>query len=227
MLCEPVKSVIVEPTGTAPLAVIVFLHGLGANGHDFEPIARQLLPVLPMRWVLPHAPSMPVTINGGMPMPAWYDLTDLSRADGVDWQSVERTKIYIRSLLEEEQARNPGLPIFLGGFSQGAAISLHCGYDAPVPIKGIVALSGYLLAKSGQSGLPAQLAPETAPALFMGHGDWDDVVPPALASNSRDVIREAGLDIEWHNYPMPHSVSPRELQDLVFWLMRQLGIQLV
>lgn len=206
---------------------MIFLHGLGANGHDFEPIARQLQPVLPMRWVLPHAPQMPVTINGGMPMPAWYDITDLSRANGVDWDSVERTREFVRKTIVEEHARNPQLPIFLGGFSQGAAITLGTGYDAPVPLKGLVALSGYLIAEDGKNGLPEGLKAEDAPPVFMGHGDWDDVVPPELATQSCKAMTEAGLHVEWHNYPMPHSVCPRELQDLVFWMMKQLGIKLV
>lgn len=203
---------------------MIFLHGLGANGHDFEPIAQQLMPILPLRWVLPHAPSIPVTINGGMDLSAWYDLTDLTRADGVDWDTVAATRTFVRNLIKIENERDPSLPIILGGFSQGAAMSLHSGFDSPVPLKGIVALSSYLMAREGQTGLPVGFDAAKAPAVFMGHGEWDDVVPMELAERSRDTLRNAGLQPEWHTYPMPHSVCPQELQDLVFWLMTQLGI---
>jgi len=179
-----------------------------------------------MRWVLPHAQEIPVTINGGMSMPAWYDITDLSRSNGVDWDSVTTTREYVRKLLLAEHERAPDLPIFLGGFSQGAAISLHTGFDSPVRLKGIIALSGYLLAQEGENGLPEGLDAPTAPSIFMGHGTWDDVVPPELAESSHNAMKNAALDIEWQTYPMPHSVCPRELQDLVFWLMKQLGIKL-
>ncbi|MFA5257903.1 MAG: hypothetical protein WC360_07125, partial [Opitutales bacterium] len=139
--------IVTPPPGTNPIATVLFLHGLGANGHDFEPIARQLLPILPMRWILPHAPSIPVTINGGMSMPAWYDITDLGRPDGVDWGSVARTREFVRDMLRLEHVRAPEIPLILGGFSQGAAIALHTAFDAPVPLKGVIALSGYLMAK--------------------------------------------------------------------------------
>jgi phospholipase/carboxylesterase len=221
-----VQSIIVEPQGgVKPLATVVFLHGLGANGHDFEPIARQLMPVLPLRWVLPSAPSISVTINGGAEMPAWFDITDLAKADGVDWDSVAHTRQYVRNLLKIESARADDLPIILGGFSQGGAIALHAGFDAPVRLKGIVALSAYLMAKEGDRGLPAAFDAKSAPPLFMAHGEWDDVVPPELAEQSLASLRNAGVIVEWHTYPMPHSVCPQELQDLVFWLMRLCGIQ--
>jgi phospholipase/carboxylesterase len=221
-----VQSIIVEPQNNIkPLATVVFLHGLGANGHDFEPIARQLMPVLPFRWVLPNAPSISVTINGGMDIPAWYDVTDLTRADGVDWASVSYTRQYVRNLLKIENARDQSMPLILGGFSQGGAVSLHTGFDSPVPLKGIVALSSYLMAGQGESGLPAGFDAKNAPPVFMGHGEWDDVLPPELAEASMRTMQNAGIIVEWHTYPMPHSVCPQELQDLVFWLMRLCGIK--
>ena len=221
-----VQSIIVEPNdATKPLATVIFLHGLGANGHDFEPIARQLLPVLPLRWVLPSAPSIPVALNGGMDIPAWYDISDLTRADGVEWDSVAHSTQYVRNLLKIEQTHAPDLPLILGGFSQGGSISLHAGFDSPVPLKGIVALSAYLMAKTDESGLPEGLDAQSAPPVFMGHGEWDDVLPPALAEHSMLALRKAGIDVEWHTYPMPHSVCPQELQDLVYWLMRLFGIK--
>lgn len=219
------ERIIVEPQDRAPLATIVFLHGLGANGHDFEPIAQQLLPILPLRWVLPSAPEIPVTINNGMRMPAWYDITDITRAEGVDWESVAKTKEFVRCLVEAEHLQSPGNPLFLGGFSQGGAISLHTGFDSPVPLAGIIAMSSYLMARQGDNGLPSGLDVTCAPKIFMGHGTWDDVVPPELAEQSHQILQKAGIDVEWHTYPMPHSVCPQELQDLVFWLMARLNIQ--
>lgn len=220
-----VQSIIIDPPGQKPLATILFLHGLGANGHDFEPIAKQLMPILPLRWVLPHAQSIPVTINGGMDLPAWYDLTDLSRPDGVDWDTVAATRTFVRNLVKIENERDPSLPVILGGFSQGGAISLHCGFDLPVPLKGIIALSSYLMAREGETGLPAAFDGKNAPPVFMGHGAWDDVVPMELAEMSRDILQNAGVALDWHTYPMPHSVCPQELQDLVFWLMRLFGVE--
>jgi phospholipase/carboxylesterase len=219
-----VQSIIVEPEGTKPVATIVFLHGLGASAHDFEPVAHQLLPILPLRWVLPNAPSLPVTLMGGTEMAAWYDITDLTRADGVDWDSVKFTREYVRNLLRIEHENLPDVPLILGGFSQGGSIALHCGLDSPVPLKGVVALSSYLLAHEGDSGLPSGFDASTAPQVFMGHGEWDDVVPPELADIARQTLQNAGVNLEWHTYPMPHSVCPQELQDLVFWLMSLMGI---
>jgi phospholipase/carboxylesterase len=221
-----VESIIIDPPAQKPLATIIFLHGLGANGHDFEPIARQLMPILPLRWVLPNACSIPVTINGGMDLPAWYDLTDLNRADGVDWDTLAGTRQFVRNLLRIENERAPEIPLILGGFSQGGAVSLHCGFDAPVAVKGVIALSSYLMAKAGETGLPAALDAKDAPPVFMGHGMWDDVVPMELAEMSRDSLQKAGLKLDWHTYPMPHSVCPQELQDLVFWLMGLLGVEI-
>jgi phospholipase/carboxylesterase len=221
-----VQTVILDPPAGKPLATMIFFHGLGTNGHDFEPVARQLMPILPMRWVLPSANEIPVDLNAGQPIAAWYDLNDLTRADGVDWATVAVTRTFVRNLVAIEHERAPELPILLGGFSQGASISLHCGFDAPAAIKGIAALSGYVLAKSGESGLPANLDAAKVPAVFMGHGQWDDVVPLELAESSRDILLQAGVKVDWHTYPMPHSVCPQELQDLVFWLMTLLGIRL-
>jgi phospholipase/carboxylesterase len=183
------------------------------------------MPVLPLRWVLPSAPSISVTLNGGGEIPAWYDITDLTKADGVEWDSVAHARQYVRNLLKIEQTRAPEIPLILGGFSQGGAISLHAGFDSPVRLKGIIALSSYLLARVGESGLPEEFDAKSAAPVFMGHGEWDDVLPLELAESSMKTLRDAGAIVEWHTYPMPHSVCPQELQDLVFWLMRLCGIQ--
>jgi len=213
------EHVLVEPRNSKPLANVIFLHGLGASGHDFEPVAPQLQDVLPMRWVLPHAPEMPVTINGGYRMPAWYDLTDLQRRDGVDWATVEKTANAIRGLLIAERDAHPDMPLILGGFSQGAAISLLVGLDSPVPLAGVVSLSGYLLARDGVGLLEAS---KGFPPVFMGHGAWDDVVPAELALTSLNELNGIGVGVEWHSYPMMHSVCPREIDDLQRWMAARL-----
>jgi len=183
------------------------------------------MPILPLRWVLPNACPIPVTINGGMDLPAWYDMTDLSRADGVDWDTVACSRLFVRNLVKLEGERAPEIPVILGGFSQGGAMALHCGFDAPVALRGIIVLSAYLMAKEGETGLPNAFDAKKAPPVFMGHGEWDDVVPPELAEASRETLIRAGVSLDWHGYPMPHSVCPQELQDLVFWLMARLGIR--
>lgn len=201
------------------LGTLVFLHGLGANGHDFEPVARQLMPLLPFRWVLPHAPDLPVTINNGWRMPAWYDITSLDRADGVDWDTVKNSCTFLHGLLQQEAALKPR-KLLVGGFSQGGAVSLASAFDAPVAIDGVIALSTYLLRKGGASGLPEQLKPDQAPSVFMAHGTQDQILPLELARQGAQALRDAGIDLEWHEYPMPHSVCPKELQDLAQWLVR-------
>jgi phospholipase/carboxylesterase len=167
---------------------------------------------------------MPVTINSGMAMPAWYDMLDLDSAGSVDWATVAASRAQIEALIKAEHERAPLTPLFLGGFSQGAAMSLHTGLGTKVPLAGVIALSGYLLAKDGETGLPAGFSQLSAPPVFMGHGTWDDVLPIELSETARQVMHKAGMRIEWHSYPMPHSVSPRELQDLVYWFMNALGL---
>lgn len=211
---------ILEPQqGVETLGTLIFLHGLGANGHDFEPVARQLMPQLPFRWVLPHAPTLPVTINNGWRMPAWYDITSLDRADGVDWNTVSDSRSFLHELLEAEASRNPR-KLLVGGFSQGGAIALASSFDAPVAVDGVIALSTYLLRQAEESGLPATLDTDRVPSVFMAHGTEDQILPLELARQSAQVLRDAGINLEWHEYPMPHSVCPKELQDLAQWLLR-------
>lgn len=248
------KSIVVEPKGVKPLASVIFLHGLGGNGQDFEPIALQLMPVLPLRWILPNAEAIPRTINDGndklddyrsakalkrarkndvyippihMEMPAcWYDFTDLSRSDGADFLSAGHTRDYVHELIALEHKRDESIPLLLGGFSLGGVITLFSGYNSPVPLKGMIALSAYLLAKEGESGLPADFDPAKAPPLFMGHGKLDYVISPEQADSSRIRLQEVGVNVEWHTYEMPHCIIQQELNDLVFWLMRLLGVEL-
>ena len=207
-----------------PRASIIWLHGLGADGHDFEPLIPQLDIVdrLGVRVVLPHAPRRPVTINGGMLMPAWYDIpaTDFSR--GQDSEGIRASELQLRELIEREVALGiPAARILLAGFSQGGAIALHTGLRYPEALAGILALSPYL-------PLAARLEAEMSAAnrvipIMMAHGTLDPVVPLQLAEQSRDRLQQAGYRIDWHTYAMPHAVYPEEVADVRRWLEQRLG----
>jgi phospholipase/carboxylesterase len=209
------ETVEVEPAAPAD-ASVVLLHGLGADGHDFESVVPGMdLPGV--RWVFPHAPVRRVTINGGHPMRAWYDIVGLDRRAPEDAEGIAGSADGVRALVEREGQR--GVPpgrVVLAGFSQGGALALHVALRHPERLGGVVALSTYL-------PLPGSLAREAHPAnaavaIFMAHGRYDPIVPPALGEGSRDALRERGYDVEWHSYPMPHSVCAEELADLRAWL---------
>lgn len=215
--------VVVEPSGPVD-ASIVFLHGLGADGHDFEPIVPELGAERVARWrfVFPHAPRMPVTVNGGMEMRAWYDITDMDIGRGTDATGIARSAAIAEALIEREAAAGiePGR-IVLAGFSQGGAIALHAGLRHGARLAGILALSTYL-------PLEGTLASEAAPAnrdvpIFLGHGSQDPVVPIALSERSRATMSALGYVAEVHTYPMPHSVCAEEIRDMSDWLWRMLG----
>jgi phospholipase/carboxylesterase len=206
---------------TAPVASVVWMHGLGADGHDFAPVPPQLgLGDLPVRFVFPHAPRMPVTLNMGFVMPAWYDITGLDTR-GHDEEGIERSAASIRRLVERE--RDAGIPaekIVLAGFSQGGAMALHTGLRYPERLAGIMVLSAYLL-------LPDRLSADAAEAnrktpIFQAHGLYDPMVQLDYGQRSRALLEEYGYDVEWHEYPMPHSVCPEEIRDIGRWLLRVL-----
>ncbi len=211
-------------TGENPTATIIWLHGLGADGHDFEPIVPELdLPAdTPVRFIFPHAPKQPVTINGGMVMRAWYDLTGTEFARREDAAGVMRSAQLIEKLIQREIERGiPSTRIFLAGFSQGGAIALQTGLRYPQPLAGILALSTYLpLADRLSSEAHAS---NRAVPIFMAHGLYDPVVPFALGDHSFQVLQENGYNIEWHSYPMPHSVHPDEIRDIGAWLRLRLA----
>ena len=210
-------------TGDQPCVSIVVLHGLGADGNDFVPIARELdlRAVGAVRFVFPHAPVRPVTLNGGMAMRAWYDIlgTDLARRE--DEAGLRASQAEVQALLDREAAR--GIPperTVLMGFSQGCAMTLLAGLRAPQRLAGLVGLSGYL-------PLAASTAAERSDAnqlvpLFLAHGQQDPVVPLARGLAARDALQALGYDIEWHQYPMEHSVCPQEITDLNRWLLKTL-----
>lgn len=211
-------------TGTDPTHSVIWLHGLGADGNDFAPIVPELVsPQWPaLRFVFPHAPVRPVTINGGMPMRAWYDILGfdlLSRQDATGMRvSVEA----VEALIAREHERGvPGERIVLAGFSQGGAIALAAGLRHAQRLAGIVALSTYL-------PLADTLAAERSPAnaqvpIFWGHGTMDPVVALQRGLDSRAALEALGYAVDWHTYPMPHSVCAEEIADLRRWFDARLA----
>ncbi len=206
-------------TGRAPRASVIWMHGLGADGHDFEPIVPELdLPAgLAVRFVFPHAPRRPVTINGGMVMRAWYDVRPDGGERREDADGVRESAKRIEGLIVQETARGiPAGRIVLAGFSQGGALALHTGLRHPARLAGIMALSCFL-------PLADTVAGEASPAnrdvrIFMAHGTHDAMIPLARGRRGRDVLRDLGYRIAWHEYPMAHAVSAEEVTDIARWL---------
>jgi len=206
--------------GAEPKATIVILHGLGADGTDFLSMADELdlSAVCPVRWVFPRAPVRPVTVNGGQPMRAWYDIlgTDLVRRE--DETGLRESMALVQQLLEREEARGmPSERIVLAGFSQGCAITLGAGLRYGQRLAGLVGLSGYLpLAATTEA---ERRAANALTPVFLGHGRSDGMVPLARGAAARDQLRGLGQPVEWHDYPMQHSVCLEEVQDLQRWLL--------
>jgi len=210
-------------TAPNPAASVIWLHGLGADGNDFVPIVGELeLPDVPIRFVFPHAPMQPVTINNGMVMRAWYDIPGADLARREDERGVRASQTLVEALIAREKARGtPARRIVLAGFSQGGAIALQTGLRHPERLAGIMALSTYVpLAESLEA--EAHAANRGLP-IFMAHGLYDPIVPIAAARRSRDLLQSLGYVVEWHEYPMPHSVAPQELDDIGAWLRRVLA----
>ncbi len=212
-------------TGPDPRASIIILHGLGADGNDFVPVANELKldAVGPVRFVFPHAPTRPVTINGGYVMPAWYDILGLdSHEQREDESGLRGSQALVEGLIAREKSRGVAAGrIVLAGFSQGCAMTLMTGLRHDEKLAGLVGLSGYLplAAKLGAERHEAN----RATPIFLAHGTQDPVIPIARARQSRDVLVAAGHPVEWHEYPMPHSVCQPEIVDLNRWLLRVLG----
>jgi phospholipase/carboxylesterase len=205
-------------TGPAPDAAVLWVHGLGADGHDFEPLVPELrLPrELRVRFVFPNAPVRPVTLNMGMSMRAWYDIFQLGGGREDD-AGVRASQGLLESLIARERERGVAAArIVLAGFSQGGAIALHTGLRHAEPLAGILALSTYL-------PLAATLAAERSAAnqqvpIFMAHGRFDDIIPLERARQSRLALEALGGKVEWREYPMPHSVCPEEIAHIAAWL---------
>jgi phospholipase/carboxylesterase len=210
-------------TAPTPNAAIIWLHGLGADGHDFEPIVPELVRRGERAWrfIFPNAPVRPVTINGGMSMRAWYDLKGLDRRAAEDLAGFRDSDMQIRRLIAREGERGiPPAHIVLAGFSQGAAVSLYTAPRYPAALAGVMALSGYLPA---EGSLPAERAPANdATPIFMAHGREDAVLSMELGVQSRDYLTAAGYAVEWRDYPMAHAVCAEEIADIRHFLLRVL-----
>jgi phospholipase/carboxylesterase len=207
-------------TGSKPKAAVIWLHGLGADGHDFEPIVPEFgLPASkPVRFIFPNAPQRPVTINMGMRMRAWYDILQLGGGPE-DETGIRESQAQIGSLIEREKTRGiPARRIVLAGFSQGGAIALQTALRYPERLAGVMALSTYL-------PLVTKLAAERHAIngdipILMAHGSYDPMIPMPRAQQSRDALQALGYAVEWHEYPMPHSVCPEEIADIAAFLLR-------
>lgn len=219
---ELLPALVIEPKAKATASVI-WLHGLGADGYDFEPIVPELgLDDVPIRFIFPHAPHRPVTVNNGHVMRAWYDITSMDLSQGQDELGTRQSERQLQALIahEHEQFGIPYARIVLAGFSQGGAIALHTGLRYPERLAGILALSTYLpLAAMAET--ERQQANADLP-VFMGHGEHDPIIPLSLAVRSRRQLEEFGHPVEWHAYPMQHSVCPPEIKDIAVWLRERL-----
>ena len=220
---QHVETVEME-TGATPTGSVIWLHGLGADGHDFEPIVPELqLPeALRLRFVFPHAPVRPVTVNGGMQMRAWYDIISLDRDGPSDEDGIRQSGAILQGLIDKEIQRGiPANRIVVAGFSQGGAIAIHAALRCTEKLGGLMALSTYL-------PLPEFFDAEvvnntelnnTDLPIFMAHGSFDPVLPMQLGQASYEQLSNAGFDVEWHEYPMAHAVCAEEIRDIRTWLL--------
>ena len=213
----------VGPEASDATLTVVWMHGLGADGHDFEPVVP-ILGTPKVRYVFPHAPSRPVTINGGMTMPSWYDILSLEDLDGRESEAdIRRSSRQIRELVEHERAAGmPSDRIVLAGFSQGGAMALHVATRWEEPLAGIMVLSAYQL-------VPDKFDAETVDAqrqtpIFFGHGSFDPVVPVDRGRAAYERLKEwSAGKVVWHDYPMAHQVCPPQLEDIGTWLRAREG----
>ena len=206
-----------------PTAAVIWLHGLGADGNDFAALVPELdldgCP--PIRFVFPHAPSIPVTLNGGYIMPAWYDILGANLVDRQDAAGIQKSEQAVKALIENEVARGIAFDrIVLAGFSQGCAMALHTGLRLPHRLAGIMALSGYLPLADRFATERMQANANTP--VFMAHGTQDPVVVLARGENSRDALAAMGHPVQWHTYPMQHAVHPHEIADIASFLKQVL-----
>ena len=217
---KALETVTVE-TGPNPTFSIIWMHGLGADGHDFEPLVPELLsdgmPVL--RFVFPHAPVRPVTINNGYEMRAWYDIIGIDRRSAEDFAGIKASADAVGDLIRAENKRGVASNrIAIAGFSQGGAMALHIATRYSEKLAGVIALSCYL-PRSSELATARTTANQATP-IFMAHGTQDPVVPYPLGDESRRLLVAAGYPVEWHSYPMPHGLCEPEVADLRTWLAR-------
>jgi phospholipase/carboxylesterase len=214
------ETVTVE-TGLNPAFSIIWMHGLGADGHDFEPLVPELLEdgMPSLRFVFPHAPMRPVTINNGYQMRAWYDIIGIDRRSTEDFAGIQASADAIGALISQENGRGVATArIALAGFSQGGAMALHIATRLPEKLAGVIALSCYL--PMAREFATARHAANQATPFFMAHGSQDPVVPYSLGDESRQLLQTAGYSVEWHSYPMPHGLCEPEVADLRAFLRK-------
>ncbi|WLI88501.1 alpha/beta hydrolase [Massilia sp. R2A-15] len=211
-------------TAPNPTVAIIWMHGLGADGNDFVPLVRELdLAGLPgIRFVFPHADTMPVTVNGGYVMRAWYDIvhSDLGRRE--DEGGLRRSQAQVEALIDREKARGIKADrIILAGFSQGCAMALQTGLRHPEKLAGLMCLSGYVPLSATVPSERSEASIDTP--IFMVHGRADGVIPIARAEQSRDLLKSIGYQVEWHDYPMQHSLCQEEVDHIGAWLKKVLA----
>ena len=212
------ETVTVE-TGPNPTFSIIWMHGLGADGHDFESLVPELIEdgMPTMRFVFPHAPVRPVTINNGYQMRAWYDIIGIDRRSAEDFAGIAASAAAIGDLINAENQRGVATErIAIAGFSQGGAMALHVGTRYPEKLAGVIALSSYL-PRTGEFATARSAANQATP-VFMAHGNQDPVVPYPLGDESRRMLESAGYRVEWHAYAMAHALCEPEVADLRAWL---------
>lgn len=219
---ELLPCVNVEPSRGRANASVIWLHGLGADGHDFEPIVPhiQLADGLDVRFVFPHAPKLPVTINGGMVMPAWYDILEMSIERSVDEAQLKQSAAWVHALIEHEIERGIAAErIVLAGFSQGGAVAYEAGLTFPKKLAGIMALSTYLATKDT---LVAEAVQAQTPILVQ-HGNQDPIVPVTLGQMATEWLEAKGYSVQYQTYPMAHQVSGSQIADIASWLNQVLA----
>ncbi|MCK4744371.1 MAG: dienelactone hydrolase family protein [Sulfuriflexus sp.] len=223
-MSETLEAVIIEPAGN-PQAVVIWLHGLGADGYDFEPIVPELgLPDdAAIKFIFPHAPEIPVTVNGGYVMRAWYDIAATDLGEQQDAEGIKRSQQQLINLIEKEIAQGiPAEKIILAGFSQGGAVILQVGLRYPQRLGGIMVLSSYV-PLSETLAAEKHSANQSVP-IFYAHGEEDDIIPISFAEQSRDLLLAQGYKVEWSSYAMPHAVVPDEIDAIGVWLRKVLEI---
>ncbi len=214
-MSEYLECLEIEPSGGAPAGSVIWMHGLGADASDFEPIVPMLELAAPLRFVFPNAPVRPVTINGGMKMRAWYDIDPRSPLSGT--AEIRESAVSIRRLVEREDERGvPARRVVLAGFSQGGVIALHLGLRLEQRLAGIMALSTYVHDHEHLAD-EVSLASVDVP-IFMAHGQSDPMIPIARAVTSREALAALGYAVQWHEYGMGHQVCPQEIADIGRWL---------
>jgi phospholipase/carboxylesterase len=215
----PLKYLEIE-TQSNPSASVIWLHGLGANGHDFEPIVPELKLPMGVRFIFPHAPNRTVTVNGGMVMPAWYDIISVDIERVIDTQQIMESAEAISALIEQEISRGISSErIFIAGFSQGGAVAYEAALSHPKPLGGLIVLSTYFATRKT---ITLHETNRELP-VFIGHGVMDNVVAEILGRQAEMHLKESGYQPDYYTYPIAHSVNMEEITDISIWLQKHLA----